>query len=195
MAWKRKIFIFFLLFLFANVTYAGHIHGKATGQGMKDQSNIVIYIDKIDGKQFSPPDDLAIIDQKQIEYFPNILPIVKGTTVGFKNSDSVLHNVFAVGDEEFDLGTWKGEEIRPYTFNNPGEVIILCNLHPSMEATILVLDTPYFALSDKDGSFEIGEVPAGKYVLKAWHMAMKVATKRLTVPASGDAVVNFTLRN
>lgn len=87
------------------------------------------------------------MDQKGLTFVPHVLPILVGTTVDFKNSDDVLHNVFtpSKAGDRFDLGTWGKGQMKSFTFKKPGEVVILCNVHPEMEAYIVVVETPYFA--------------------------------------------------
>ncbi|MBI4490463.1 MAG: hypothetical protein HY694_15375, partial [Deltaproteobacteria bacterium] len=78
------------------------------------------------------------------------------------------HNIFSPDGERYNLGTWVGEKGKSYTFKKPGIYRQLCNIHPQMLAYIVVLDTPYFALTDNDGNFEIGSIPSGKYLLRVW---------------------------
>jgi hypothetical protein len=111
-----------------------------------------------------------------------VLPILKGTTVDFLNSDDVQHNVFAPGKvEKFNLGTWGLGGVREYTFDKPGEVIILCNVHSEMVSYIIILENTYFAKTDKEGNFRIENIPPGTYVLKTWHEKMKSAPQEITV--------------
>ncbi|MEK9137412.1 MAG: hypothetical protein AAB393_09850, partial [Bacteroidota bacterium] len=149
------------------------------------------------GKKFDPPKDPAIMDQKNLTFIPHVLPILAGTTVDYLNSDDVLHNVFTPDKcaEKFNLGTWPKGKKRSYTFKDPGCVsVMLCNVHPEMEAFIVVLKTPYYAVSGKDGSLSIKNVPAGKYILSIWHEKLKGESKEITVPESGAVDVNFELK-
>jgi len=100
------------------------------------------------------------------------------------------HNVFGVGAEEFNLGNWTKGIARDHTFNMPGEVAILCNVHPEMEGYILVLQNPYFAHPDSTGKYRISGVPAGEYVLKAWYRG-KTKTQKVQVSAAGTVGANF----
>ncbi len=186
-----------VLFCVSDNLMAGDIQGKVTAKGRKNNGGAVIYISKIEGKTFAPPKQHAKIDQKNLVFDPHILPVVKGTTVDFHNSDDVLHNVFTPDDcaEKFNLGTWPKGESKSYTFKNPGCIsVMLCNVHPEMEAYILVLETPYYAVSEKDGSYKIKDVPAGKYTLKIWHEKLKEMSVELTVSGTGAITQDFELR-
>src|SRR3990172_13335455 len=167
---KNALFGFLLLsFLISNLVIAGDIKGKVKAVGAKNSANAVIYIEKIPGKKFDPPEKPASMDQKNLVFIPHVLPILAGTTVDYLNSDDVLHNVFTPDKcaEKFNLGTWPKGKVRSYTFKNTGCVsVMLCNVHPEMEAYILVLETPYNGVSTKDGSYIIKNVPAGKHTLR-----------------------------
>ncbi|MBI4547157.1 MAG: hypothetical protein HY707_04200 [Ignavibacteriae bacterium] len=181
----------------ASGSYAGDIKGKVKAKGAKHSGDAVIYIDSISGKKFEPPKEPVVMDQKNLVFIPHVLPIVAGTTVKYLNSDNVMHNVFSPNQcaEKFNLGTWPTGQTRSYTFKNPGcNAVMLCNVHPEMEAYILVLETPYYAVSAKDGSYSIKNVPSGKYTLKIWHEKLKGDSKEVTVSESGEVEANFEIK-
>lgn len=176
---------------------AGDIVGKITVQGARSAADAVVYIDEIPGKTFAPPKEHAVMDQKNMAFVPHVLPVVVGTTVDFLNSDDVLHNVFTPDKcaGKFNLGSWPKGQVRSYTFKEPGCVaVLLCNVHPEMEAYVVVLQNPYFAKTGKTGEFVIKDVPAGKYTLKVWHEKLKTKPQEVTVPAKGQVEVNFLLK-
>lgn len=177
-------------------SHAGDIKGTVKARGVKHSGNAVIYVEKVEGKKFDPPREPAIMDQKNLVFIPHVLPILAGTTVKYLNSDDVLHNVFTPDQcaEKFNLGTWPKGQARSYTFKNPGCVsVMLCNVHPEMDAYVVVLENPYCAVSAKDGSYTIRGVPAGKYTLKIWHEKLKGGSQEVTVAGSGETTVNFEL--
>jgi len=189
--------IVIVLFLMVVTLQAGNITGKVKAKGVRHSGNAVVHIEKIDGKKFEAPKEKFLMDQKNIEFIPHILPIVKGSTVEFLNSDNVLHNVFTPDGcaDKFNLGTWPKGQKREYTFKEAGCLsVMLCNVHPEMEAYVLVLETPYFAVSAKDGKYEIKDVPAGTYTLTVWHEKLKGKSVEITVPAKGDVSQNFEIR-
>lgn len=193
---KAVIFIW-LLFGFSLYTFAGDIKGKVTAKGVKNSANAIVFIENISGKKFDSPKDKARMDQKNLVFIPHVLPILVGTTVEFMNSDDVLHNVFSPDNcaEKFNLGTWPKGEIRTHTFKNPGCFsVMLCNVHPEMEAYIVVLETPYFSVSEKDGSYIIKNVPAGKYSLKIWHEKLKGESVEINVPEQGSVTQDFVIK-
>ncbi len=175
-----------------NISYAGNIVGKITN-GSKGISNAVVYIAS-DGQSHSGSGKHAKMDQKHLMFSPHILPVLAGTTVDFLNDDDVLHNVFCSDGcaENFNLGSWPKGEVRSYTFNNANcFATILCNVHPEMEAYVIVVGTPYFALSGSGGTYKIKNVPAGTYTLKVWSEKYNISDASVTVPENGDVTVDF----
>ena len=179
-----------------NIGIAGSISGKIKARGAKNGGDAVIYVDKIESKTFSPPKEHVRMDQKGLAFRPHVLPILVGTTVDFLNSDDVLHNVFSPDQcaSKFNLGTWPKGQIKSYTFKDPGcTATLLCNVHPEMEGFVVVLETPYFAVSDKEGSYTIKDIPPGKYTLKIWHEKLKGQPVAVEVPEKGAATVDFDI--
>ena len=109
--------------------------------------------------------------QKDLNFVPAILPIQVGTRVTFPNLDDTYHNIFSFSPaKRFDLGRYRPDEtpIPSVLFDVPGLVTLRCDIHEHMRALILVLDTPYFVLSDDDGRFRLNGLPPGHHTLKAW---------------------------
>ena len=171
---------------------AGTISGKVSGVSGES----VVYVEAPAGKTFPVPTQQPVMDQKGLMFQPHILAVQQGTTVEFLNSDSVAHNVFWIsisGNKKLghNLGTWPKGEKRPFKFDNPGAVPLLCNVHPEMAGYIVVSPTPYFALTDKSGTYKIDNVPDGSYTVTAWHEGAKNQSKPVSV--AGDSKTDFTL--
>ncbi len=172
--------------------WAGDIEGKVGG--MKGKS--VVYVDTISGKTFPAPKEHPVIDQKGLLFQPHIVVVQQGTTVDFLNSDNVQHNVFwsSVGADKkagHNLGTWPKGEKRSFTFDKPGVVPLLCNVHPEMAGYLVVSPTPYFAETDDAGNYTIKDVPDGSYTVVVWHEGAKNQSKPVTV--SGSTKADFTV--
>lgn len=181
-----------LLFAAPAAVAGGTIAGKVKVAGMRDNSNVVVYIASAPGS-FTPQTPLQV-DQRSLSFQPRVLPIVVGTTVNFLNSDDVQHNVFtpSPAGDFFNLGSWPKGQSRPYTFTKMGKVELLCNVHHEMRSHILVLQNPYFAVTDKDGNFRIENVPPGNYALKVWHEQATGPAQTINV-TTGIQAVNFEL--
>jgi plastocyanin len=184
--------------LLASAGYAGDIKGKVTAQGMKSAENIAVYVDTIPGKEFPVPAQPALMDQKNLKFAPHVLVVLKGSTVDFLNSDSVGHNVYwpsVSGNKKLahNLGTWPQGQKKSFQFNDVGAAALLCNVHPEMSGYVVVAPTPYFAVTDKDGNFDIKDVPPGHYNLVAWSEEGKPTTKPVDV-AAGGVTVDLTVK-
>jgi plastocyanin len=185
-----------LLVLTTNNVKSGVVKGVVKSQSAKPIKNAVVYIEKIEGKIFSPPEKSALMDQKNLAFVPHVLPVLAGTTVDFLNSDDVLHNVFTPDKcaEKFNLGSWPKGQKRSFTFDSPGcNSVVLCNVHPEMEAYILVLETPYYAASLETGEYQIDNVPPGKYNLQVWHKRLAGNDVEIIVPESGNIKADFKM--
>ncbi len=182
----------------AGVSWANEIKGKVSVQGIKSAESIAVYIDVIADKKFDPPKDHVVIDQRKMSFIPHVVAVQQGTTVDFLNSDPVGHNVYwpsISGNKKLshNLGTWPKGDKKPFQFNDLGTASLLCNVHPEMSGYVVVVPTPYFAVSDKDGNFEIKDIPAGKYTLKTWSEDGKPTTQAVDVSAA-TATVELTVK-
>ncbi len=180
--------IILLMGSLASTAWAGNVKGKVTAQGMPSPENIVVYIDSVPGKTFLPPIQHAIMDQVRMTYVPHVLVILKGTTVNFLNDDPVQHNVYwpAIHRDRklaHNMGTWPQGIVKSFTFNELGDVPLLCKVHSEMSGYIVVVPTPYFALTDKEGNYTIKNVPPGQYTLKTWSEKAQPTTQVVTVKA------------
>ncbi len=140
-----------------------------------------MYIDAITGKTFPPPSAAPVEDQKHMTFVPHVLVVLKGTTVDFLNSDAVGHNVYWPAMDHnkklaHNMGTWPQGVKKSFTFDDLGVAPLLCNVHSEMSGYIVVVPTPYFAVTSKDGSYEIKNVPPGHYTLTTWSEEGKPAT-------------------
>lgn len=161
------------------------VHGKPAAEA-------VVYLES--AKESPPVQARVVVDQRNLAFVPAVLPVVRGTVVEFTNSDDVQHNVFSPSDiaAKFDLGTNGPGARQSVTLNEPGEVLILCNIHMEMEGHILVLKDPYFAVVAADGSYRIPDVPPGTYKLKVWNRRILPYVQAVDVPPVG--ISNLDLR-
>lgn len=149
-------------------------------------SNVFVYVKKgLEGKGFqAPKEPKVILDQKGCWYHPHVSGIMVGQTLQIVNSDPTMHNVNA--QPNFNAAMPAGIKPLEKTFKKARVMFpIKCNVHPWMKAYIGVLEHPYYAVSGKDGAFEIKGLPPGRYTLEAWHERLGVAVQEVTVAASG----------
>ena len=190
----RRMVLGTMLLALAAPAAAGDIHGKVECKGVKDCADAVVYVAAVPGKTFPAPAEHAKIDQKNLVFHPHVLPVLVGTPVDFLNSDAVLHNVFSPDAcaDKFNLGTWPQGQTKTYTFKKECVASLLCKVHSEMEAFVVVVPTPYFAVVGADGAYTLAGVPDGAYTVKVWHPKLKGAEKSVTV-AGGGAAADFEI--
>jgi plastocyanin len=139
----------------------------------KDFSGVVVWLEPADGHApavSSGPRRLQTMKQKDKHFDPHVVAIPVGGSVDFPNLDPIFHNVFSnYSGQTFDLSLYKPYTSRKVVFKRAGIVRVFCNIHPTMSAVIAVLDTPWFAVSNAAGAFEMRDVPDGKYTLHVFH--------------------------
>jgi plastocyanin len=126
--------------------------------------------------------------QRNKQFEPHLLVVPVGTEVRFPNKDLLFHSVFSMfNNERFDLGLYEAGTDKAIVFSKPGISYIFCNIHARMSATVITLETPYFAISNRKGEFFIPDVPAGEYMLNIWAEGVSadlLRTLRRTVTVS-----------
>jgi len=173
--------------LFSSMAWAGAIEGSV--QGVKDPSQTVVYLKEASG-DFSPPAKHPVLTQKNKTYIPHVLAILKGTTVEIRNEDDFLHNVHSLGPTNFNIAMPKFRKQMDQVFDKSGLHPIVCDVHAEMSAFVLVLQNPYFTVPNKDGSFQIPNVPAGNYTLEVWDEQKKTKSAPVQV-GSGATKTNL----
>lgn len=165
--------------------------------------NVLVYIkdgkagDKsIKGLKFDPPAQPATLDQKGCHYVPHVLAVQVNQAFNVTNSDATAHNVNvdAKLNDKFNQGQSPGAAPIIKQFKREETVVpVKCNQHPWMRAYVGVLSHPFFAVSDKDGRFEIRGVPPGTYTVVAWHEKYPQGlTQSVTVGASENKETTFS---
>jgi plastocyanin len=139
----------------------------------RERSNIVVWLEPLDVKSEPPLQNVTeqhpSLTQKNKSFDPHLLVVRVGSVVDFPNRDPFFHNVFSLFDgKRFDLGLYEAGTTRHVRFDRAGVCYIFCNIHPEMSAVVIVVDTPYYAVTSGSGSFTIPEVPAGRYQLHVW---------------------------
>lgn len=147
----------------------------------------------------SIPQANAIIEQRGKQFNPLVSVVQTGTEITFPNFDSVRHHVYSFSPAKtFELKLYSGVPSNPVKFDIAGTVVLGCNIHDYMLAYIQVVDTPYFAKTDKLGNALLKDLPNGNYTLKTWHYALangkNMFEKPLNIKASQQITVNLELK-
>ena len=184
----RTYLVLIALLVISSLASAQKVSGVVKAGGPS-----AVVLEPVAGKPSSPSNQTVTLDQRGLKFTPSLLVIQQGTTVEFKNSDTVTHNVFwpnISGNKKLahNLGTASSGQSQRFKFDTPGNVQILCNIHPEMNANIVVSPSPYFAPTDAAGAYSINNVPEGAYKATAWHNG-KATTMSVTV--KGDTKLDF----
>ncbi len=158
--------------------------------------NVFVYVkDGLGGRTFPVPATPVVLDQKGCRYRPHVFGVQVGQAVEIVNSDPTLHNVHALpkANAEFNFGQpVQGMRARR-TFARPEVMVpVRCDVHSWMSSYAGVLTHPFFAVTKADGSFEITRLPAGTYVLEAWHERLGTRTQQITVDDKKGATAAFS---
>ncbi|HLJ14512.1 MAG TPA: hypothetical protein VKV15_08460 [Bryobacteraceae bacterium] len=188
--------IFFSTSTLFPATVSGHVelrdsHDPAVRKRL-DYSGVVVSLKPVpEVTEMRLQNARATMLQKNKTFSPHILPVVVGTTVDFPNADPIFHSAFSsYNGQIFDVGLYPPGSSKSVRFTREGIVRVFCNIHSSMSAVIVVLGTPYFAVTKRDGSFEIADVPTGEYEMEVFHERATEATlrslrRRVTVGRDG----------
>ena len=176
-------------------TVSGHLKVlDRGGQTAQDVDQAVVWLMPARGNPPPVNAGRAQVVTEHRTFNPHVTVVAVGSTVQFPNRDGFNHNVFSLTEgNQFDLGLQDRGEGKSTTFQTPGVVNVFCNVHSTMSAIVVVRNTPWFALPTADGSFSIGNVPPGEYVLHAYHERAGESTQPVTVTAAGANLPDLTL--
>src|SRR5438128_6893319 len=204
----NAIFALLSITVFADAVVQGHVelppsHSApvmakryeivTTGGVLSPQPPVaVVYLDGSFPKPASPA--TKQISQKDLAFLPSLLPVQVGTRVEFPNLDDTYHSIFSYSPaKRFDVGRYRPEErpIPSEVFDTPGLVTLRCDIHEHMRGLILVLNTPYFVVTNPDGRFRLSGLPQGRYALKAWINSKTTRERPVELKNGGTVSVDF----
>lgn len=186
-----------LLSTFSVSTYAGELTVDVLDTAGAPIENAVVYAEP--ENKGSLPVAPAMIEQRGKQFNPLVSVVQTGTDVTFPNFDSVRHHVYSFSPAKtFELKLYSGVPASPVKFDKAGTVVLGCNIHDNMLAFIQVVDTPYFAKTNKLGKAILSDLPNGNYTLKTWHYALakeKDIFEKPTIIKGAQAItVNLALK-
>jgi len=138
------------------------------------------------------PKRTAAIEQIDKTFVPHVTVVQAGTTVQFPNRDPIRHHVYSFSPaKSFEIKLYAGTPPTPVLFDKPGEVVLGCNIHDNMLAFVLVVETPYFAKTPREGIARLEQLPAGEYDVHVWHPALAAPVPARTVRLRADETAPF----
>lgn len=144
----------------------------AQGRLLRDA---VVYLESPAAQAVVRPLKGAEIAQRNKTFMPAVTVVTTGTPVNFPNQDTVRHHVYSFSPiKPFEIKLYVGTPAKPVVFDKPGVAVLGCNIHDTMQAWTVVVDTPWFAKTDDKGHASLAEVPAGRYKLRVWHATIPV---------------------
>ena len=163
-----------------------------TGAGVVPAAEAVIWIPGVFAKRTAPRE--ARIEHYGRRFVPRLIAAPIGTTIHFPNLDGIDHNAFSLSEAKpFDLGLYRGGEGRSVTFDRPGVIHLFCNIHSSMAAYIVIVDSKAFAKTDARGNAVINDVPTGAQTVAVWHELAGEKRQALVVPRQPELELVYTL--
>lgn len=183
--------------LTAAVCAAASVQVELRDEAGKPLSDAVVFLDSPEAAKAVKPMLGAEMAQQGKEFVPRVLVVTKGTELAFPNRDKVRHHVYSFSPaKKFELKLYAGTPANPVLFDQPGVVLLGCNIHDSMVGWVLVVNTPYHGQSQA-GRLTLDNVPAGNYHLRSWHPGLPVGAaaldQALVVPSSGSVTASVRM--
>ena len=166
-----------------------------TGGGLK---NAVVIVEGVKrGKAVPAAFTNPEIDQKNCEYSPHVTVMPVSAEIAVRNSDPVLHNIhFYQNDESlFNIAQPTANQVNKQKLEKAGMVYAECDVHGWMQGHVAVVDSPYYAITDDQGRFNITDLPPGTYKVKIWHEYLGEKTQDVVVNAKADTAMNADLKD
>jgi len=163
-----------------------------------DLQNVVVFVSEgLGDRTFDPPSQPAVIEQKGCLYAPHVLAIRAHQQLQVVNSDPTLHNIHPLpaNNREWNKAEAPGTTAEETFAREEVAIPVKCNVHPWMRSYVAVFNHPYFAVTGKDGSFELPNLPPGTYTIKAWHEKLGTSTQQVTIGANENKPVDFVFKS
>ena len=204
MTWHSAICFSVGLYLLAMPIFGATVSGRvelsnASGVAEADGSGVVVWLEPVSGSVPDTPPMTARIAHRKKTFVPHVVAVRTGSKVSFPNLDPFFHNAFSNYDgQPLDVGLRPPHSSPEVVFTRPGIVRLFCNIHPTMSAVIVVLKTPFFAVTGNDGAFSIPSVPAGTYRLEVFHerclpAVLKELQRQISVASDDMMVPHITI--
>jgi plastocyanin len=187
---------------------AGTITGTVKVRGLPSPANVLVYVAKAPAVNVDLSGAKFTMDQRDLTFVPHVLPVLVGSNVQFPNNDKVAHNVFSLSrTKPFNLGSYGPGVSKTVLFDKAGVVELRCDVHAEMSAYILVMENPYWAVTDEKGHFKIPDqdylaqhgikgikaLPPDTYVVKTWNEKLKTQEATVVVPKDGEVTIQLDL--
>lgn len=160
-------------------------------------ANVVVYVsDGLTSHDFQVPQQPAVLEQKGCQYKPHVLALQTGQKLDVINSDETTHNIHPIpnNNREWNMTQPHGMHLEQTFAREEVSILVKCNVHPWMRGYIAVFKHPYFTVSDKDGGFELKNLPPGTYTITAWQEKLGTKVQKVTVGAGEAKTADFSFK-
>jgi plastocyanin len=160
-------------------------------------ANVVIYVsDGLAASTFPPPQQPVVLEQKGCQYKPHVLAMQANQKLSVVNDDGTTHNIHPTpnNNREWNMSQPPGVPLEQTFARAEVTVPVKCNVHPWMKGYIAVFKHPYFAVTDKNGSFELKDLPPGTYTITAWQEKLGTQIQKVTVSAGEAKTLDFAFK-
>jgi plastocyanin len=162
-------------FSLAATVSAGPVEVLVTQPDGRVLAGAVVFLEPRDGKPTITPAQGIEIAQVDKRFVPEVTVIPVGTSVSFPNRDTVRHHVYSFSPaKKFEIKLYVGTPASPVLFDQPGIAVLGCNIHDTMAAWVVIVDTPWYGRTGADGRLALPAVPSGRYRLRTWHQGLAV---------------------
>jgi plastocyanin len=162
-----------------------------------DLQNVIVFVsDGLGDRTFDPPSQPAVVEQKGCMYQPHVLAVRANQPLELINDDPTSHNIHPVpaNNREWNKAEPPGSKMEEAFAREEVAIPVKCNVHPWMRGYIAVFKHPYFAVTGKDGSFDLSNLPPGTYTIKAWHEKLGTVTQSVTIGANETKEISFVFK-
>jgi plastocyanin len=157
-----------------------------------ERSRVAVYIESVSSPGGDASAVSAEVQQRDRRFVPDLVVVPAGSTVSFPNMDPIFHNIYSLSKaKSFDLGSYDKGQTRKVVFSKAGIVDVYCHLHPNMTATVVVTPSRWYALADRNGHYDMPDVPPGHYTVVAWHRSAGFFRRNITVSEGRGATADF----
>ncbi len=162
-----------------------------------DLENVIVFVSEgLGDRTFDPPSTAAVVEQKGCMYLPHVMAVRANQTLELVNDDATSHNIHPLpaNNREWNKAEPPNSKLEDSFAREEIAIPVKCNVHPWMRGYIAVFKHPYFAVTGKDGSFDLGNLPPGTYTIKAWHEKLGISTQTVTIGANETKEIGFVFK-
>jgi len=162
-----------------------------------DLQNVIVFVSEgLGDRTFDAPSQPVVVEQKGCMYEPHVLAVRANQTLQLVNDDATSHNIHPVpaNNREWNKAEPPGSKLEEAFAREEIAIPVKCNVHPWMHGYIAVFKHPFFAVTGKDGGFDLSNLPPGTYTIKAWHEKLGSSTQTVTIGANETKEINFVFK-